>query len=309
MRPLDLTVVICTVDRCPSLVATLASLRTQSTTSSWEVLVVDNGSCDGTRAAIHATARDFPVPLRFAEEPHRGLSHARNRALLEARGDAVLFLDDDVVCLPGLLAAHLEGLGRSGVIGTGGRIRPVLPAVVPEWFREHLPHEIGGPTARYDFGDDVLEVGAHTARPPPFGANMTVRRDQALEGGGFRTDLGWGERFVPGEESELYSRLARNGGRLLYLPQAIVEHHIPSHKVSRQYFVRWYRGHGRSTVIMRPPRTLFERLERIAGEARKSTVWQLRASLTRGRGPDGCYAFALRKAAKAQGKLLQLLGW
>src|SRR5206468_3234707 len=101
-----LTVAICTRNRRELLLRALASLAAQQARAAWDVLVVENASDDDTRTAVAALAGDFPVPLAVASEPVRGLSHARNRALREARGRAVVFLDDDATCRAGWVAAH-----------------------------------------------------------------------------------------------------------------------------------------------------------------------------------------------------------
>src|SRR4051812_39247997 len=93
-----ITVIICSRDRRESLLMTVESLRPQSCSEKWEVLVVDNASADDTALAIAARATSFPVPLRVVTESNAGLSFARNRALSEAFGRIVIFIDDDVTC-------------------------------------------------------------------------------------------------------------------------------------------------------------------------------------------------------------------
>src|SRR6266511_6080727 len=61
-----------------------------------EILIIDNNSTDGTRAVAEGFARRSPGRFRYVREERQGLSHARNRAVAEARHDIVAFLDDDV---------------------------------------------------------------------------------------------------------------------------------------------------------------------------------------------------------------------
>lgn len=304
---LAISVVICTLNRRTSLCRTLDSLLSQTCTRPYEVLVVDNGSSDDSVAAAEAYASRFRVTLRVMKELETGLSNARNRALAEANAPRVVFIDDDVSCRPGFVESHLDAFAEPDVIATGGRILPVLPASTPGWFRQLLPSEIGGPTARYDFGEHTVEVGPRWRKPPPCGANMGLHREAALELGGFRSDLGWGNGLIPGEESELLKKLQEHG-RILYVPRATVDHHIDASKVEEPYFVRWYRGHGRSTILMNPPDGILHRVQRIFSELQKGATWALRKHLRRRSVNDRSYGEALRKEAKAVGKLYQLLG-
>ena len=107
---MHLTVIIPTRDRLPVLRATLAGLADQELGPvETEVIVVDNGSTDGTTAALEALVADFPLPLIALHEPTPGAGPARNTGLARARGDAVLFLGDDTrPAAPDLLRRHAE---------------------------------------------------------------------------------------------------------------------------------------------------------------------------------------------------------
>jgi GT2 family glycosyltransferase len=267
-----LTVAICTRNRRDSLLRALASLAAQTARASWEALVVENASEDDTRAAVGAIARDFPVPLAVESEPALGLSHARNRALQRARGRAVVYLDDDATCHAGFVDAHAAGLAAPDVVATGGRIVPVLPAGLEPSWRAFLELQMGAPTGRYDFGPEVLEIPGPRAVLLPFGGNLGLARRSALDAGGFRTDLGWGRRMIPGEETELLQRLQRGGGRILYLPGAAIDHHLDAERSSLAYYLRWSRGYGRSLVRLAPPASARERMRR-ALSALARTAW------------------------------------
>lgn len=306
-----ITIAICSCNRCDSLLETLATVALQQAPVAWDVLVVDNGSEDGTAAAVVERARSFPVELRVVTERERGLSFARNRALKEASGDFLLFIDDDVNCLPGWLSAHAHAAKDTGVTATGGRIEPVLPAETLPWVRELIMSENGGPAARYDLGDQPLEFRRGESGQLPCGANFGLPRELLRALGGFKVDLGWGRRMIPGEESELFSRLLASGGAIRYVPEARVQHRIQGSRVTPEYYRRWYRGHGRATIRARPPSGLQQRLLRIAEELPKILVWSCRASWRRlhHQLDPRSYGEALRKGSKAQGRLLELIGW
>jgi glucosyl-dolichyl phosphate glucuronosyltransferase len=303
----DLTVVICTRDRPESLQRTLRTLATQNWTGSWDILIVDNGGgASGERAC--SAARDLPVDLRVTMEARRGLSFARNRALAEALGDAMVFVDDDVNCRPGWLAAHGDALRDPSVAGIAGRILPVLPESTPECFRTLYTSENGGPVSRYDFGDEPREITLDGPVEPPFGANMAVRRGLALSLGGFRTDLGWGKRMLPGEETELFRRILAAGGRLLYVPAAAVEHRIEPTRVTYGYCAQWWRGYGRASVLLAPPRGPLQRMAMVRRSC-WDVAWYARELRRARRLRDAARGIgALQKRSESEGRLLELLG-
>jgi glucosyl-dolichyl phosphate glucuronosyltransferase len=251
---MDATVVVCTRNRRASLLRLLESLRHQKSDASWSVLVVDNASEDGTAEAARELASDFPVPLRVAHEPRPGLSCARNCALEHASGDVLVWTDDDATCDPRWLDGHLAAYSDPHCVGAGGRVRVVLPPGVPEGLASFLRDRRGGPAAPYDFGDQPRDIVPGGRIATPFGANMSMRRQPARELGGFREDLGWsGAGGVPGEETEFFARALRAGGRLRYVPDAVVFHHIPPERASVDYLCAWYRRSGQGRALSLRP--------------------------------------------------------
>ncbi len=93
-----LSIVVCTYNRAESLLDTIDSLVRQRLApgSSFEVVVIDNNSKDGTRAAVESFKKS-PWPVRYFFEAQQGLGYARNRGLREAQGDFILFIDDDAM--------------------------------------------------------------------------------------------------------------------------------------------------------------------------------------------------------------------
>src|SRR5690349_14130582 len=100
-----ITVAICSLNRAESLRRTLTSLTAMRIPAdlAWETLVVNNEGTDHTDQVIDSFVGRLPI--RRAMEPRRGLSNARNRAIDEARGDYIIWTDDDVVVDPSWLAA------------------------------------------------------------------------------------------------------------------------------------------------------------------------------------------------------------
>ena len=244
---------ICTLNRREDLLRTLSVLRGQRCGIPWELVVIDNGSDDGTLEAAREFAAGSPFPLRLIRESCRGVSFARNRALAEAVGEILVFVDDDVDCDPRLLESHARAFEDPTVHATGGRILPRLPENTPAWLRASLHEEVGGPTTRYDFGDEVAEIRVKGRIALPISCNLGLRRSLALEAGGFRTDLGFTPegRRIGGEDTELMMRMSALGGRILYLPEARVVHRVQPERVTAAYYRSWSLAYGRASIRMK----------------------------------------------------------
>src|SRR5690348_11487870 len=104
----------------------------------WEVLVVDNGSTDGTGALV-AGYRDR-LPLTLLAEARSGKNRALNRALPQVAGDLVVLTDDDVIPEPGWLAALRDAAdAQPGFDVFGGLILPCWDVEPPAWILETVP--------------------------------------------------------------------------------------------------------------------------------------------------------------------------
>src|SRR5579871_6218383 len=95
---MDISLIICTRNRCQKLARHLESLRYIAFDRPWEIVVVDNGSVDETAAVVRRFIPTASAPVSFVFEPKAGKSNALNTALRIARGEILAFTDDD--CYP-----------------------------------------------------------------------------------------------------------------------------------------------------------------------------------------------------------------
>ncbi|MCU0914605.1 MAG: glycosyltransferase [Planctomycetes bacterium] len=229
------SITIQTYNRAAVLAETLETLRSlrRPAAMEYEILVVDNNSHDET-ADVIGRYRDLLAPrLRGVFEPRQGLSHARNRALAEARGTVVSFLDDDVVVEPGWLEAVWAAFTTYGATVVGGRSYLIYPPARsrPAWLPAH--HE--DMYSRLDYGPEPL-VGTDKEL---FGLNFSVLREEALAVGGFDSSFGrCGNKLACGEESDLLARLRRTGGVVVYEPRAVVGHKVPAERLTKKWLLR-----------------------------------------------------------------------
>lgn len=294
---------MCTLNRRASCLETLESLARQET-KDFEVLVVDNGSRDGTSEAVNERARTFPVRLAAVVESRPGASAARNRVLTERADGLLVFVDDDVTCAPGFVAAYLRAFEDASVDAAGGRIVLELPRDSDRILLDHAPHSYGGPWAAYDLGPQDLVTGGDV--PMPFGGNMAIRSEVLRDAGGFPDDIGYGTSGLPGEDTALFRRLAVRGRRIVYVAAATVVHRFQREKMTRAYFLDWYHKQGRASAHMaRADRSSLRNAWGVVEESLKLARYGTRKALTR----DDQKQFTLAcKVERARGKLAGLVG-
>jgi len=234
------SVVICSRNRVESLLETLRSLDAMRVPPGlpWEVVVVDNASTDGTAGRVREFAAGASVPVVVLEEPQPGKAYALNRALSGARGEVLLFTDDDAILDRGWLAGTLEAFERSGADCVGGRVVPLWLAPRPPWLTDRLLNIL----AMLDLGPEPRELTGGR-QGMLYGVNYAFRREVFEQLGGFDTKLC--ARGCGNEDFEMLDRLQAAGGRVYYDPSLLVEHKVFPERLTRAYFRRWHRLWGR----------------------------------------------------------------
>ncbi len=250
---MNISVILCTYNRCQSLPEALNSIAAQLLPDSlnWEALVVDNNSTDQTRAIAEQYCQKYPGRFRYVFEPDQGLSRARNAGIREARGDIIAFIDDDVIAEPTWLQNLTESLHGGRWAGAGGRITPPLDFNPPDWLTVGGPRDLlGALLPLFDLGNEAGEM-----KRPPYGTNMAFCKSMFEKYGNFRVDLGrCGTALLMGEDTEFGNRLISAGERLRYEPSAVVEHPVPEGRLSKRYFRKWWFDFGRTRILERGAR-------------------------------------------------------
>ena len=242
---LVMSLVIGTQDRAADLAIALDSLAKQTCDPRrFEIVVVDNGSRDGTRDLVAARQATMPN-LRYVTEPVRGLSNARNRGIAEARAEIVGFFDDDGEAEPDWAQIILDTFASSPDIdAVGGRIDARWPGAAPVW----VSRAIEGHYAVCNYGPARRDI---TFPEYPFGPNMAIRRSRLQAIGGFRSELGpLGSNVRSCGETDLFYRLQQRPLRVVYEPTAVVHHRIPQSRATRAWLLKRAYRFGRSTSAM-----------------------------------------------------------
>ena len=242
--------IVCTYNRCESLRQTLQALAGQALQPglAMEILVVDNNSTDRTREVIEEAARQSRWPIRYLFEPRQGKTHALNHGIREARGELLVFTDDDAIPEARWAQALWDDAALLQADCLGGRIAPRWVVPPPAWL---LPRrDLLLALALLDLGPAPKVATIHEAYFV-FGVNMACRRRLFDDVGLFRTDLGpQGRRLSRGDDTELVVRAFQAGKRVAYTPRAVVHHLVPPDRVRKSYFRRWKFETGRSEAVL-----------------------------------------------------------
>jgi glycosyltransferase involved in cell wall biosynthesis len=247
-----ITAAICTYDRYDLLVKAIASLTRQTlATKDFEILVIDNSPDGAASKEISASyARISNLRWSFVETP--GLSNARNVATELARAPIIAFMDDDAIAHPSWLAELLDTFRDFGDQArvVGGRVDPIWEIPQPAW----LPNSMLGYVSVVDWGG-VARFAVD--KEWIAGTNIAFRVEALKQVGGFPVHLGrkrGGQALLSNDESDVIERMAAEGSRLIYAPEAIVEHLVPAERLTQAWFRRRAAWQGVSDYLLDPAR-------------------------------------------------------
>jgi glycosyltransferase involved in cell wall biosynthesis len=198
-----LTVITPTYNRQSILAKCLTALEHQTWTGDYELLVVDDGSSDGTVEWLAANTAQFPH-VRVVQQEHGGITAARNRGVTEARGDTILFIDSDVVVTPTLLQVH--GEAHQAAIARGQQKVFTYGRLIAT---SNFADPTSEPAKLTDFSAAYFETN-----------NVAIGKRWLVEAGLFDADFtqyGW-------EDLEMGVRLKAMGLELIKCPTAIGYH-------------------------------------------------------------------------------------
>ena len=242
----QISAIICTYKRTDTLEAAIQSLLNQTLAADkFEVIVVDNNSRDGTADIVKSCQREASTTLTYILETRQGLSFARNRGIAESKSPIVAFLDDDAEAAPQWLESLLEIYADSAeTYAVGGPVKPIWEAERPNWLTDDMLRSF----SIIDWGDHIRPL---TWPERIIGTNCSFRKEVFVQFGHFAEDLGrQGNQLLGNEDTEIQERLHQQHRKVMYTPQAVVHHWVPSARMTKQYMYQRNYGSGRSEALL-----------------------------------------------------------
>lgn len=233
---LRFSIVVPTYNRADVLPASLASLAALQTPWPVELIVVVDGSTDGSAEAARAVPMPFPVTV--LEQPNAGAAAARNHGARYARGEYLLFLDDDMVADPRLLIEHDAVLG-AGADAAVGHI-PLHPDSPPTLLTPGVERWVRQRHARLTRTHGQLALGDLLT------GQLSVRAEVFAAAQGFDEHFNAGGSFGA-EDTDFLHRLLRSGAVVRYAPGALT---YQRYVVTPEQYLRQWRQGGRADAVL-----------------------------------------------------------
>jgi glycosyltransferase involved in cell wall biosynthesis len=225
----SVSVVLCTLngnDKLSKVVHSIYSAACRTPGADVELIIVDNGSTDKSLELAHSLAIDAPIPVQVLSETARGLSRAKNRGIKAAKGQIVVFTDDDCEWAPDYLEVLLRSYrddDRAAI--KGGRVELGDPDDLPLTIKT----------------ESQMEIYDGSRHPGGFvhGCNLAVPKAVFEKIGLFDENFGVGAPFRAAEETDLVYRAFKAGVPILYIPELVVYHHHGRKKISDIAKLNW----------------------------------------------------------------------
>jgi glucosyl-dolichyl phosphate glucuronosyltransferase len=214
----------------------------------YEILIIDNGSTDDTKEiSQHIIKETANRQIRYIFDSEPGLLTGRHRGTLEAKGQLLVFVDDDIEATSGWLRAIFETCKNPQVQLVGGRNLPKFEVEPPAWlecFYDRTPD--GGRSCPWlsllDLGESEREIDPNYV----WGLNFAIRRRALYDLGGFHPDCVPEklQRFQGDGETGLTMKARSRGYTAVYQPKATIYHTIPASRMTPEYFEKraYYQG-------------------------------------------------------------------
>ena len=235
-------VVVPSVGRREGLQRLAAALCQQEAPSvPWDVVVVDN-----TPAGVVTAGDLHGLEAIVVHEPQPGASAARNRGIAATSAPIIAFVDDDVVpdraWLRRLVSPLLED---PDLDGTGGPVVLDRTAPRPRWLAgdtiEAYYSSFDRQGARHELPNDGYVLTA----------NAAFRREALTRVSGFDPALGPRPRAqLTNDDVDVCRKVLRTGGRILWVPEAVVVHDLPAARTTLRYLLRRAYAQGRSDWLL-----------------------------------------------------------
>lgn len=212
-----------------------------------EILVIDNNTQNELADDLYSYCLSLKGKLRYIREPSPGLGAARHKGVQEAKGEILIFIDDDVEVSAGWINAIHKAFKDSKVGMVGGPSIPKFTSSIPAWFWNFVSETPYG--GWMNSWLSLLDIGKTVKGISPnyiWGLNFSIRRELLLSCNGFHPDI-LPERFQRWQgdgETGLTMKVAEKGFRADYIHEAMLFHLCGPDRLTPDYFKKrsFYQG-------------------------------------------------------------------
>lgn len=238
------SLIIPTFKRPESLLRTLTSLQKQ-TTSSFEIIVVDNAANIEIASLIKNFNHKAKIPAKYFAEPKLGFHYTLHTGANKAEGNLLIFTNDDVTFDKNFVKAYIESFSQhENMSAAGGAIRLKFEITPPKWLADLIgdskvfpPYSFMEPYKNFRFSPKGFF----------FETNMAIKRDFFFSLGGFNPDLFGSIRLGDGDTG-LNRKIWQKKLLVGYIPEALLYHHIPKERMTVNYLFERYKNEGSSDM-------------------------------------------------------------
>ena len=227
-------VCVCTYKRPELLEQLLAKLERQRTgdSFSYSVVVVDNDIHESARRTVESFAMNSVIPARYFVEKEQNIALARNRAVANAQGEFIAFIDDDESPIDDWLQLMRDAIIKYGVDGVLGPVKSVFEVAPPEWLER---------AGLFDRPCDKTGAGIDWRKT---GTGNVLVRQQALRDieGPFNPQLGSG-----GEDVDFFRRATDAGRVFIWCEEATAYEVVPVERTRLSFQVKRALMRGRAS--------------------------------------------------------------
>ena len=243
-----ISVIIPTRNRADLLSLAIQSLLSQTLDKDhFETLIIDNGSIDHTEEVAKKYINQLPN-LCYIHAPEPGLHIGRHRGMREAKGDILVFADDDIEATPAWLKSYHRLFSDSQVAMAGGNNFPLFVQPPPNWLKclwERSKPEGGRALSILSIlhsRGDLREFNPYMV----WGCNFAIRKSVLVEAGGFHPDLMSKEliQYQGDGETHVSRYIVENDLKCMFHPGASIYHKVTPERMTHSYFRQ--RGYSQS---------------------------------------------------------------
>lgn len=230
-----ITVCVCTYKRLQYLIKLLTELASQDTCGrfSFSVVVVDNDISRSAEDVVRQFSASSQLQVKYYSEARQGIALARNKAVENAYGDFLAFIDDDEFPAKDWLITLLDVCETYGVDGVLGPVKPHYVEQTPSWIRKGKFYD-----------RPVMPTGHKVEWKNARTGNVLLKRDVFVpDEPAFRTE------FRSGEDQDFFRRMIEKGRTFVWSRDAVVYEVVPPPRWNRRFMLRRALLRGASAAL------------------------------------------------------------